>query len=37
MAINKNHEVEDLNGIKCAIVERNVSVDRVTFLKNLLQ
>jgi hypothetical protein len=37
MAINKNHEFEDLNGIKCAIVERNVSVDRVTFLKNLLQ
>jgi len=37
MAINKNHEFEDLNGIKCAIVERNVSIDRVTFLKNLLQ
>jgi hypothetical protein len=37
MAINKNHEFEDLNGIKCAIVERNVSADRVTFLKNLLQ
>jgi hypothetical protein len=37
MAINKNHEFEDLNGIKCAIVVRNVSVDRVTFLKNILQ
>jgi len=37
MAINKNHEFEDLNGIKCAIVEINVSADRVTFLKNLLQ
>lgn len=37
MAINKNHEFEDLNGIKCAIVERNVSIERVTFLKKLLQ
>src|SRR5690242_6226407 len=37
MAINKNHEFEELNGIKCAIVERNVSLQRVEFLKNLLQ
>lgn len=37
MAINKNHEFEELNGIKCAIVEKNVSPERVTFLKNLLQ
>jgi hypothetical protein len=37
MAINKNHEFEDLNGIKCAIVEKNVSADRVSFLKNLLE
>lgn len=36
MAINKNHEFEDLNSIKCAIVERNVTVERMTFLKNLL-
>ncbi len=36
MAINKNHEFEELDGIKCAIVEKNASADRVTFLKNLL-
>lgn len=36
MAINKNHEFEDLDGIKCAIVERNISKDRVSFLKDLL-
>lgn len=37
MAINKNHEFEELNGIKCAIVEKNVVPQRVEFLKNLLQ
>ena len=37
MAINKNHEFEELDGIKCAIVEKNVNPQRVDFLKNLLQ
>jgi len=37
MAINKNHEFEELNGIKCAIVEKNVFPQRVEFLKNLLE
>jgi hypothetical protein len=37
MAINKNHEFEELNGIKCAIVEKNVAPQRVEFLKNLLE
>jgi hypothetical protein len=37
MAINKNHEFEELNGIKCAIVEKNASADRVVFLKQLLE
>lgn len=36
MAINKNHEFEELNGVKCGIVERNVKPDRVEFLKELL-
>ena len=36
MAINKNHEFDELAGIKCAIVEKNVSAERVAFLKNLL-
>ena len=37
MAINKNHEFEDLNGVKCAIVEKNALADRVAFLKQLLE
>ena len=37
MAINKNHEFEELDGIKCAIVEKSASNDRVAFLKKLLE
>ena len=37
MALNKNHEFEELNGIKCGIVERNVKPERVAFLKALLE
>ncbi|HTS44686.1 MAG TPA: hypothetical protein VMH01_09835 [Puia sp.] len=37
MAINQNHLFEELGGIKCAIVEKNVKPERVTFLKNLLE
>ena len=37
MAINKNHEFEELDGVKCAIVEKNVSPGRVEFLKQVLE
>ena len=37
MAINKNHEFEELGGVKCAIVEKNASRERVGFLKDLLE
>lgn len=37
MAINKNHEFEELGGSKCAVVEKNVSKARVDFLKPLLE
>lgn len=37
MAINKNHEFEELNGVKCGIVERNASPARVSFLTELLE
>lgn len=37
MAINKNHEFEELGGVKCAVVEKNASQERVDFLKNLLE
>lgn len=37
MAINKNHEFEELDGVKCGIVEKNVSPERLAFLKQLLE
>ncbi|WP_407526338.1 hypothetical protein PDL71_05265 [Lacibacter sp. MH-610] len=37
MAINKNHEFEDLNGIKCAVVEKNATQERIDFLQPLLE
>lgn len=37
MPINKNHEFEELDGIKCGIVEKNVSAERAGFLKTLLE
>ncbi|HET6993382.1 MAG TPA: hypothetical protein VFI06_00305 [Chitinophagaceae bacterium] len=37
MAINKNHEFEELNGVKCSIVEKNAGKERVEFLKQLLE
>ncbi len=36
MAINKNHEFEELDGIKCGIVEKNASQARADFLQKLL-
>jgi hypothetical protein len=37
MAINQNHLFEELNGVKCAIVEKNVAPGRVDFLRRLLE
>jgi hypothetical protein len=37
MAINQNHLFEELNGVKCGIVEKNVTPERVEFLKSLLE
>ncbi len=37
MALNKNHEFEELNGVKCGIVEKNVKPSRLAFLKDLLE
>ena len=36
MAINQNHTSEELNGAKCAVVEKNVSSERAAFLQQLL-
>jgi len=37
MAINQNHLFEDLNGVKCAIVEKNAAPARVEFLRRILE
>jgi len=37
MAINQNHLFEELNGEKCAIVEKNAAPARVDFLRGLLE
>jgi len=37
MAINQNHLFEELSGVKCAIVEKNVLPDRVDFLRRILE
>lgn len=37
MALNKNHEFEELDGVKCGIVEKNVSPERLAFLKEVLE
>lgn len=37
MAINQNHLFEELNGVKCAIVEKNVTRERVDFLRRILE
>jgi hypothetical protein len=36
MAINQNHTMEELNGVKCSIVEKNASNERAAFLQQLL-
>ena len=33
----EGHSVEEINAVRCAIVEKNVSPERVEFLKTLLQ
>lgn len=37
MALNKNHEFEELDGVKCGIVEKNVTPERLSFVKELLE
>lgn len=37
MPINKNHEFEELDGVKCGIVEKNAAAERVSFLQKLLE
>lgn len=37
MALNPNYTFEELDGIKCSIVEKNVTPERLAFLKNILE
>lgn len=37
MAINQNHPFEEIDGVRCAVAEKNCTPERVEFLKNLLQ
>lgn len=34
---SEGHVVEELNGVRCSIVEKNASLERVEFLKKLLE
>jgi len=36
MAINKNHPFEEIDGIRCSVVETGLSPERLGFLKDLL-
>ncbi len=37
MAINTNHILEELDGVRCIIVEKNLTTERVSFLKPILE
>lgn len=37
MALNTNHAFEELEGVKCSIVEKNCTPDRADFLKKILE
>jgi len=37
MKINGKHTIEELNGIRCSVVEKDASAERADFLKRLLE
>ena len=37
MALNPNHTFEDLGEVKCSVVEKNCTPERVDFIKKLLE
>ena len=37
MAFKAKHTVEEINGVRCTVVEKGITPDRVAFLKNLLE
>ena len=37
MAINTNHIFEELEGVKCSVIEKSCSAERASFLRELLE
>jgi hypothetical protein len=37
MALNPHHTFEELGGVKCSIIEKNASAERVNFIKRILE
>lgn len=37
MAINPYHTVEEINGVRCSVVEKKISEERALFLKKILE
>lgn len=37
MALGSKHIVEEINGIRCTVVEKGITAERVAFLKDLLE
>lgn len=37
MALTSKHIVEEINGIRCTVVEKGIKAERVAFLKDLLE
>jgi hypothetical protein len=36
MAINNHHTVEEINGVRCSVVEKGISTERAAFINNIL-
>lgn len=37
MAINQHHTIEEINGIRCSVIERNITRERIEFIKPILE
>ena len=37
MAINPHHTVEEINGIRCSVIEKRITTERAAYLKAILE
>jgi hypothetical protein len=37
MAINPHHTIEEINGIRCSLIERKISSERASFIQAILE